>query len=35
MFSPLLGVKNAPPQILKCAQKVGIFDKIDNKGKIK
>lgn len=27
MFSPLLGVKNAPPQILKCAQKVGIFDK--------
>lgn len=27
IFSPLLGVKNAPPQILKCAQKVGIFDK--------
>ena len=27
MFSPLLGVKNAPPQILKCAQKVDIFDK--------
>ena len=35
MFSPLLGVKNAPSQILKCAQKVGILTKIDNKGKIK